>query len=255
MRTPRRGGSTFLLVHSAKLTIGACLFTLMGPAQAGPPLITNDPDTPGPGKWEINLAATGAANSDEWALDVPDLDINRGVGERIQLSIHATWAHARQQGTWGTGLGDDELGLRYRFLDEDTSGVSVAVQPLYVRAWSAAARRRGLASEHPEWVLPLQVARASGTFSTGIEISRHFIAREDDAWQAGAFIGRACFQGDCLAEVNATRTDGERMRATFDIGARHPLREDILLMVSLGRQSGAGEPASSVFYLGLQYLR
>jgi len=25
--------------------------------QGGPPLITDDPDTPGPGYWEINLAA------------------------------------------------------------------------------------------------------------------------------------------------------------------------------------------------------
>ena len=35
------------------------LLCASGAAVAGPPLLTNDPDTPGPGAWEINLAATG----------------------------------------------------------------------------------------------------------------------------------------------------------------------------------------------------
>jgi len=29
-------------------------------AQGGPPLVTDDPDTPGNGRWEINVAAIGA---------------------------------------------------------------------------------------------------------------------------------------------------------------------------------------------------
>ena len=254
MGTPK-GFSTSFFVHAARLAVGVSLSTMISPAQAGPPLITNDPDTPGPGTWEINLAATGAANSDQWALDSPDLDINRAVGDRLQLSVHASWAHAREQGAWTGGLGDVEFVVRYRFLDEGSRGVAVAVQPLYVRGWSAAARRRGLASKHPEWVLPIQAARAFGAFTGGVEIARHFIARGSDAWQVGALISHACLQGDCLAEVNASRSDGDRIRTTFDVGARHPLRSGLSLMGSLGRQSGAGESASTVFYLGLQYIR
>jgi len=78
------------------------------PAQAGPPLITNDPDTPGAGAWEINVAATGAHTGGVWDIDAPDLDINRGVGDRVQLSLHLPWSHRDTGGaelntTWSDG--------------------------------------------------------------------------------------------------------------------------------------------------------
>ena len=57
-------------------------------AQGGPPLITNDPDTPGDGNWEINLAVAGAHSDLGWDLAAPDLDVNYGLGDRIQLSMH-----------------------------------------------------------------------------------------------------------------------------------------------------------------------
>lgn len=217
-------------------------------------MITNDPDTPGAGVWEINLAATGAHSHGALDLDAPDLDVNRGVGERIQLSVHASWAHAREDGAWRSGLGDIEFGLRYRFLDAETDGVSLAVQPLYVRGWSAASRRRGLESENPEWVLPLQVARPFGSFSGGLEVARHFVAHEADASQAGAFVAHDCAGGDCLAEVNATRVDGGRTRTTLNVGARHPLREGLLMMGSIGSELTGPDRAPLVFYVGLQYV-
>ncbi len=31
-------------------------------AHAGPPMVTDDPDTPGDGHWEINMAAAGGRN-------------------------------------------------------------------------------------------------------------------------------------------------------------------------------------------------
>ncbi|MGY4515954.1 hypothetical protein [Lysobacter sp. HA18] len=223
-------------------------------AQAGPPMITNDPDTPGAGVWEINIAATGSTQPHGETLDAPDLDINRGVGDRIQLSVHAAWAHARARDAWSSGLGDVELGMRYRFLDADDDGISLAVQLLYIRGWSAAARRRGLASDHPEWVLPVQLARPLATFSVGMEVARHFVEHDADAWQAGVFVAHDCFGGDCLAEVNTTRVDGDASRTTYNVGARHPIAKNILLMASLGRESGAGEPASVVSYIGLQYV-
>lgn len=224
-------------------------------ALAGPPMITNDPDTPGPGIWEINLAATGAFAGGDLALDAPDLDLNRGVGDRIQLSLHTALAHAMEGGRWSTGAGDIELGVRYRFLDAETSGISVAVQPLYVNGWSASARRRGLASAHPEWVLPVQLARPFGSFDSGFEISRHFVSDEADAWQAGAFLAHHCRIGECLVEVNSTREDGKAPTTALNVGARHALREDLTLMGSLGSEVAGPDRAPLLFYVGLQYLR
>src|SRR3982751_3610324 len=91
------------------------LLSCVAHAQAGPPLITNDPDTPGAGHWEINLAATGTHSDGSWELSLPALDINYGVGERIQLSVHmgTAWAHG-SNGPWATGAGPVELAMRYR---------------------------------------------------------------------------------------------------------------------------------------------
>ena len=50
-------------------------------------MITDDPGTPGPGKWEINLAIGLEHRSGETSLDLPEIDLNYGVGEHIQLTL------------------------------------------------------------------------------------------------------------------------------------------------------------------------
>jgi len=220
-------------------------------------MITNDPDTPGAGKWEINLAATGGHRARSWELAAPDVDINRGVGEHVQLSVHAAWAHARAPvGPWQSGLADVELGIRWRFLDQETSGINMAVQPLWIHGWSSAARRRGLASEHPEIVLPLQAAREFRGFSVGAEVARHLVKDEDDAWQEGVFVARECTASlTCLAEVNVTRMDHQRSTVTLNLGMRHPLSDRVILMGSLGSEVSGEARQPLVFYLGMQLLR
>jgi hypothetical protein len=225
-------------------------------AQAGPPMITNDPGTPGPGAWEVNLAATGAHGRDGWDADAPDIDINYGVGERVQLSVHSSLAHARAAGgAVDSGWGDLELGLRWRFLDQAAAGVDAAIQPLWVRGWSGAARRKGLASAHPEFVLPLQVARDFGTVAAGLELARHFAIGEDDAWQFGVFAARDCVRGaTCLLEVNASRADGGRTATIVNAGWRRPLAGGPTLMGSLGWGTAAEGGHGVVAYLGLQFV-
>ena len=54
-------------------------------AQGGPPFRTDDPDTPGNQHWEINFGWIGDRNPSDGAYQVPDFDINYGLGDRIQL--------------------------------------------------------------------------------------------------------------------------------------------------------------------------
>ena len=65
----------------ALVLVGAPLFVLAWPLAlgAGPPLETDDPDTPGPNRWEINLSSPFATRDDTWLFQ-PLLDINYGVG-------------------------------------------------------------------------------------------------------------------------------------------------------------------------------
>lgn len=228
-------------------------------AQAGPPLITNDPDTPGPGAWEINLAATGAYAGGILDLDAPDIDINHGVGERVQLSLHTGWAHRRDGGDdWVSGAGPVELGVRWRFLDQEQAGVSVALQPLWISSFSRSAERKGLAPSNDEFVLPLQVARHFTHAAAGVEVARHFIAHEPDSWQAGVYGEYDCGPTlQCLAEVNATWGTDEGTRTVVNVGARKSLGSHLNLLGSLGREVVVSQPASdaqTVFYVGAQLL-
>ena len=56
-------------------------------AQGGPPMITDDPGTPGNGHWENNLAIAFEHRPNEWSIDAPAIDLNYGWGDHIQLTL------------------------------------------------------------------------------------------------------------------------------------------------------------------------
>ncbi|MFS8063995.1 MAG: hypothetical protein ACMG5Z_05340 [Luteimonas sp.] len=226
--------------------------------QGGPPLITNDPDTPGDGHWEINLAATGARAAGTWQFAIPDIDVNYGLGERIQLSLHAPWMHLRDNGGgWSAGLGAIELAARWRFLDQEQAGVSVAIQPHWASSWSTAAVRRGLAPAGDEFALPVQVAHDFGTAVVGVEVGRNFLEHERDDEQAGLFMARDCpAQLQCLAELNTTWPATDNATTLLNLGLRRPVGEHLVVLASAGCELGGGtERQKLLFYLGVQLLR
>src|SRR2546425_12967779 len=97
--------------------VAAFTFGSRSAAQGGPPLVTDDPETPGNGHWEINLAATGAHTSGQWDIAAPDVDINYGWGEHVQLKLDVPWlfVHETDQ-PWKSGLGAPDLGVKWRFV-------------------------------------------------------------------------------------------------------------------------------------------
>jgi hypothetical protein len=75
-----------IVAASALMTAWLAGVPDVSPAQGGPPLVTDDPDTPGDGHWENNLAATAMHTSGRWTPGAPDADLNYGWGENIQLN-------------------------------------------------------------------------------------------------------------------------------------------------------------------------
>jgi hypothetical protein len=60
-------------------------------AEAGPPLLTDDPGTPGDGHWEMNFAWTTERAADARHDEAPLVDLNYGVGDRVQLKFEMPW--------------------------------------------------------------------------------------------------------------------------------------------------------------------
>ena len=242
----------------ASILVACTCFPHVAFAQAGPPMITNDTGSPGDGHWEINLAVTGDRSGGVWNVSAPDADINYGLGEHIQLTVHPGWAHRSAPGeAFASGIGGTEFAVRWRFLDEDKAGVSMAMQPHWILPGPLAARRRGLSPETQEIQLPLQIVKTFGKSALGVEVVRHFVDKGDDSWQAGMFWARPCpHDWQCLAEINSSRDDRGATQTIVNLGTRHPINEHLLFMASLGRQISGERPRSSpVFYLGIQVLK
>lgn len=77
--TPRPlRGAAAALSKSSELLIAAML--LAGAqslfAQGGPPMLTDDPETPGAGAWEINMAYTEQRTSQDHERSFPHVDVN-----------------------------------------------------------------------------------------------------------------------------------------------------------------------------------
>src|SRR5439155_24737055 len=73
--------------------VAACV-TALPPrvvAQGGPPLITDDPETPGNGHWEINDAWMLSQKHNRRLFEIALLDVNYGFGEHIQLKAEVPW--------------------------------------------------------------------------------------------------------------------------------------------------------------------
>src|SRR5580693_9919991 len=95
----------------------------MAGAQAGPPFLTNDPGTPGNANWEINLGSMQTIARGSSAYQVPQIDLNFGVGDRIQLTYEIPYVFQESSGQSGaTGWGNAYPGIKWRFLDQGEEG-------------------------------------------------------------------------------------------------------------------------------------
>jgi hypothetical protein len=107
------------------------VLALAAHAQGGPPFRTDDPDTPGNRHWEINFGFVGDRNPGSGVYQVPDVDINYGLGERIQLKYEIPLALSEirsQPADAGTdspatsgqvigGIGESQPGIKWRFYE------------------------------------------------------------------------------------------------------------------------------------------
>jgi hypothetical protein len=240
--------------------VGAC-FVVAIPAfaQGGPPLVTDDPDTPGDGHWEINLGGIASRSRSRWDVDAPDADINYGWGDNIQLKIDAPWTFADDSdGHRQSGLGMVSAGVKWRFLDADEHGFALSTYPQYVSAWSQSSKNKGVASANAEFFLPLEMSTSAGGFEFATEVGRNFVEREADQWEAGVVIAHGCMTAalECLVEVHQTWQTKDS-QTLLNLGLRWKLSDSLVLMTAAGRDFGpkTENHQQCLIYLGLQILR
>src|SRR5207244_4178488 len=126
-------------------------------AQGGPPLITDDPGTPGSGKWEIQFSFAHERTEHERSYDAPLLDVNYGWGERIQLKCEVAYLTIDTDDERAhSGLGNSLAGLKLRFLDEDRAGFAMSFYPQVEFNNPTKSVRRGLVESGTNVLLPVE---------------------------------------------------------------------------------------------------
>lgn len=114
-----------------------CLLTaplLPQVAWAGPPFITDDPEPVDYGHWEINNYVAGSHAGTESSGAAPGSDINYGALTNVQVHINLQLAYDQMSGgAFYYGLGDTELGVKFRFInpEKDDWWPQVALYPLF----------------------------------------------------------------------------------------------------------------------------
>lgn len=228
-------------------------------AQGGPPLITDDPGTPGDRQWEINVAFTAEKRNRERSYESPILDINYGLGDHIQLKYEVPWLvlDERSKGT-KTGLGNSVFGLKWRFFDQDKHRIDMSVYPQFELNNSDSAADRGLVDRGVEFVLPFQVEKSFGPISINPEFGYVLKEYDDNEWIYGLAAGyEASGNLELLAEISGTiGQDFEEDELVFNFGARCGLSEIHTLLLSAGRSfrsTTRGEP-EFLLYAGIQFI-
>jgi len=228
-------------------------------AQAGPPFLTNDPGTPGNANWEINLGSMQTISRGVSSYEVPQIDLNFGLGDRIQLTYEVPYVLQSSGGQpvqsgWSNGY----PGLKWRFLDEGEDGWQMSTFPQVETGASMRARQKGIAAPGPRYLLPLEVTKKIGPFDVDFEAGYYLAGHGPRERILGFVAGRPVTkQLELDVEIYDDRADDAAPHSTtLDLGGRYKLGRGLIALFMAGRSLNgfAGGQPEFMGYLGIQIL-
>jgi Putative MetA-pathway of phenol degradation len=222
---------------------------------AGPPFVTDDPEPPPPGGWEINVPFIIERTPGNTEMDAPLFDINYGLPEiQLKLEFPVKIIRDDEAGT-SAGPGDLVLGVKWRFLNNEKTQFQLATYPQLLLPTGDPAR--GLGQGQPAYLLPFVAQKSWGKWTLYGEAGYW--------WQTGAETRNYFFAGVVLErEINDrltlgielfgnTATErGSRSDIAFNLGGTLKLREHLNLLFAGGRDISGDTTAMG--YIGLQLL-
>jgi hypothetical protein len=256
----------------------AALAVPLAHAQGGPPFITDDPGTPGNKHWEINIGWVANHNPANAYYQTPDIDINYGWGDRIQLKYEIPMAvYTDPDNTTHAGLGDSFPGVKWRFFEHHTAGepksdenmtFSLGTYPQVYINNPTSAVHRGLVETGPQYYLPLEFTTKAGPINFNGEVGHWFGNRHvPDRWGRGLIAGhefndRLELYSEIydLQDANRIGANPKQRAFTVDVGGRQSLdrKNRIRLLFMGGRSLQAVSRQNSepnwIAYLGVQFL-
>ena len=256
--------SAFRIALFGVIAIIAWLLPAAAPAfaQGGPPLVTNDPGTPGPKNWEINLGVMQVLRHNTDEVQVPQIDLNYGVGDRIQLTYEVpfVWQSSTSQPN-ATGWSNGYPGVKWRFLDRGENGWNMSTFPQVEFAGPRDSSKTGIADAGTRFLLPIEVTHPLGPLHVDFEVGYYFPVRSPQTRNErilGLALGHTFSKKlEAIGEVyNDEVMGGEPHDTYFDAGGRYQFHKGLLLLFMAGRSfsgNSSGQP-NFIGYVGLQIL-
>lgn len=232
-----------------------CLLVAMGVSAcltAGPPFRTDDPEPVALGHFEAYLFAAGAREPGHSSGLGPALEFNYGVLPDTQFHLVVPSAYDRLEGGPSRrGLGDLEVGVKVRLLEETPDLPQVGLFPLVELATAGA----GLGAGHTQVYLPLWLQKAWGPWTTygGVGWWRN-PGRENRNWTYLGWLlqrdlGERLTLGAEAFHTTAT-TVSDRPASGINAGGQVNVTPRHHVLFSLGRNVSGG--AQTFAYLGYQ---
>ena len=159
------------------LVFALLLFVFVRSAEAGPPLISEDPNTLGSGRAEVILAGVASGTSEGTAAQAPQLDFTIGLLRNLDFELVLGASHT-----------DPEGGPR------DTSGVVMAVfkwQPIMGPSLNASFTPSFgidvLSAREFVITIPIQVEYTFERFAIGTDFGYGVVPNDTDQWHANLY--------------------------------------------------------------------
>jgi hypothetical protein len=221
--------------------------------------LTNDPGTPGNANWEINIASAQSISRGGASYQVPQIDLNYGLGDRVQLTYEIPYVvqtadgQPRQSG-WGNAF----PGVKWRFFDQGEGGWQLSLFPQLEANAPSSSQQKGIAAPGSRFLLPLQVTKRAGPVDVDFEAGYYFPKHGVSERILGLVVGRSMSERlDLGVEVYNDRAVGAPPNeTTLDLGGRYKLTRGFIALFMAGRSvSGTanGQP-EFMGYFGIQIL-
>jgi hypothetical protein len=201
------------------------------PAQAGPPYETDDPQPTERTHWEIYTFGTREGSGNDVA-GVTGVDLNYGPVDGVQLTATLPLAYARGN---GATFGDIEIGIKYRFVHDEHTGLDIAMFPRVILPTAG----RGFGTGRASLLLPIWVQKSFGRWAVfgggGYTINPGVGQRN---FASGAIAVTRSISGRLSLGIEGLRTgpdaDDARASTSLGIGAIMKLDEHLSLLASGG---------------------
>ena len=235
------------------------LFTSAAFAQGGPPVVTDDPGTPGDGHWEINTAGIWQGSTDGNQLFLPYVDANYGWGDHIQLKVETGYMTEQQpQSSANSGESAILAGVKWRFIDEDKAGFAMSTYPQVQSHPFFASSDPNIAESGTQLILPIEFSKSFGKVGLNPEVG-YVMSRIPDnpnEYFYGAVMSYE-FEKDreALFEIHGrARENAPERELLYNIGGRYAFNESISAIGAIGHSwmTYQAQAPFTLIYLGLQ---